>query len=137
MKKLTKVQRSHKHMATMEKLKVKQSLSISDATFLLQFIQEQTAPILSLRNSSQLNTTAVVNGGGICPVESLKSEASTEIHSREKHCSKTMDGEGLVSDSSLKAAITMSRPHLDITSLEDFPPMSVAMQDRRFVSIFS
>ena len=130
-------------MEIFEELQGKQTLDIVDATTLLQFLQEQTAPLLSVQHVS--NTLNV-------PVRStsLRSQHPTSVE--YSRCS------AVASPASLSALrSTTSRHHtmkdlptsyqkfevsdqklpLNISSMEEFPPMGAGGSNSgRYVCLF-
>ncbi len=92
-----------------EQLKQKKSLSIDDACFLLQFIQGETAPLLSLR------------GSGSTPPP-LKGSSHNE----------SLKGKGLQGGGRYKKIVGQGRRNLkarlDVSNMDDFPPVSASIQ---------
>lgn len=111
-------------------LKLKLALSTEDALFVLQLIQQQTTPILSLRSSAtslpakgQTKSPSLHNDqmlqheglGGVTVERAIERQGSDLNHSDGGYLRKD--------DSSI----------LDITSLDDFPSLSLqeSINDKR------
>ena len=92
-------------METVDYLQQKRKLDASDAAALLQLIQEQAAPILSLRAAAAASSLAVpeTKQAPIRTQASSRSRASRQALARSHHDKK--------------------RTQLDVNSLEEFPPM--------------
>lgn len=97
------------------------SLSIDDACFLLELLQEQIAPLLSLRalnNSDHL--PQIKPAAQSLSAYQRKQESSSGSSSNEKHfyVHKKLDHKS-------------RNASLNLGSLEDFPPVSRTLQDHR------
>lgn len=104
--------------------KEKEYLTISDACFILQFLQEHTAPLLSLHSSTSAH---VQPAAGSVYVESprdsgMKAGADGTVQKRLHH----RNIQSLMSHQSAHNDVG-----LDLASLDDFPPVSLSMQDKR------
>lgn len=111
------------------------SLTVGDACFILQFIQEQTAPILSLRShdftgiSKTIQATALspaaVGTEGHSPRKQRKPETGSSLHKRHSavyHKSPPQFTTAIKDDGGAS---------LDLANLDDFPPVSLSMQEKR------
>ena len=105
-----------REMERIQKLNQKQSLNASDAAFILQFIQEQTAPLLSLHSSYNSPSTAAeheLNGqhSGSCGRHKV---VHKKQHAHRSGCGGTSRNDG---------------QSLDFASLNEFPPVSMSLQE--------
>ncbi len=93
------------------------SLTVSDACFILQLIQEQTAPLFSLRAlySSHHVASSVIGGNAGSTSHTLSEHPAAHKAAGNK-----------------KKSLQVSAD-VDIASLDDFPPMSVSMQEKRYL----
>lgn len=82
------------------------SLAVSDASFIQNFIQEQTAPIFSLRTLCKSDSQAT-SASQFSP--RLSVARNNTAHEKSDSNSQRLKGR--------------TNEGLDITSLEDFPPM--------------
>lgn len=128
------------------------SLTISDACFVLRVIQEQTAPLLSLRapdsrtlqqvHSSVASTVPVGNVSSTNQVRSgSPSTNSSSISKKHPVVRKGLNHKGPFPKGPLLKGEDASRNdggvNLDLASLDDFPPMSVSVQDKRYQGVKS
>lgn len=131
-------------METILHLKKKEgSLTISDAGFILQFIQEQTAPLLSLRTLCKSDTQT----GVISRTQQIKSVAASSCvgssqlcpracassHKKNSVIQNRLDHKNEPSKGSTININAGDGTKLDFTSLEDFPPISSSslLQEKR------
>lgn len=123
-------------MWTMKKAE-KGSLNVNDSCSILQFIQEQTAPLLSLRALCNVNspTSWSCTGGQPYPGQHRSAGGSghgsgTGKHSlvqKKEHPPKS--GRGGTDE--IVTASMCSTGGLNLASLDDFPPVSVSLQDSK------
>lgn len=111
------------------------SLSINDACFILQFIQDRTAPLLSLRTHIIPGTSRPQNRQQIAHKNSGNAQWKSVQQSRSLQQSSTVAvaesrtnppsnlGETCISNGQ------RSKVRYDLTNLDQFPPISTSSRD--------
>ena len=100
-----------------QSLEQKEALEASDVTQLLQFLQEHTAPLLSLRNTTAVSAISLRQTNGPREADHSKRESTSQNQfSVSEPLSYHKDGRKTVSGST----------SYNLGSLEDFPPMESA-----------
>ena len=121
-------------------------LTAEDACFVLQLVQDHATPLLSLRGGSappqtscQSQHTATASSPSSGPTRQGDAAAGVRGSSSSKHHKSAQKSRGsgcnsnvLLTEECPAQAKGAEASSLDLASLEDFPPMSVAMQDRRW-----
>ena len=95
----------------------KDHLDVQDACLIMQLLQDQTGPLLSLRAS----TTSTVNSKHAAASGQDQGRPEglvTRSNSLQKHSHKDQVGTKVVAD-------------LNVASLDEFPPVSVLMHEKR------
>lgn len=106
------------------------SLNINDACFLLHFIQEHTAPLLSLRASDSAPAQPSKDCSSLQDLPRRKYRFAESHSNTDKKLFLQKDLEYCLPKSAQRDAVG-SASGLDITSMEEFPPVSV--QDKRCI----
>lgn len=111
-------------MEKVAELGKKPQLDIRDACFILQFLQDQTGPLLSLRTQATLSSShAKLSTNGVPDV--ARASAATQsypgnlVESRKKQSLKNVQG-GI-----------KKNPELNIASLDEFPPVTAVAHEKR------
>lgn len=125
-------------MDEIEDLVKKGSLNVNDACFLLQFLQRHTAPLQCLSSPDSASAQPSKDPSSMSSMQhhSKRKHRSAESHSNidRHHLQKYLKSVPKSNQQSANKTIDVSAGlDIDITSLDEFPPVSV--QDKRCVNV--
>lgn len=110
-------------MERIAELGKKAQLDIRDACFILQFLQDQTGPLLSLRSTQTTSHSKLLSAGGPraakAPAAATQSCPGDIILSKKKQSLKNVQG-------GIKKGV-----ELNIASLDEFPPVTAVVHEKR------